>query len=119
MEIVSQARASEERQHDAALCDSALARVFDVLGKRWNGVILGSLAAGPVSFSRLARGIGGISDSVLSVRLSSLAAVGLVARTVDEGPPVSVTYRLTDAGRALLPALAELKAWAGEYLPEP
>jgi DNA-binding HxlR family transcriptional regulator len=56
---------------------------------------------------------------VLSERLSGLAAMGLVERTVDEGPPVSVTYRLTDAGRALLPALAELKAWASEYLPEP
>jgi DNA-binding HxlR family transcriptional regulator len=111
-------RDAEARGHDRALCDAGLARVFDVLGKRWNGVILGSLSTGPVSFSRLARGVGGISDSVLSERLSGLAAAGLVERTVDDGPPVSVTYRLTDAGRALLPALAELKAWASEYLPE-
>ena len=113
-------RAVEAREQDHALCDAGLTRVFDVLGKRWTGGdLLGSLATGPVSFSRLARGVGGISDSVLSERLSGLAAMGLVERTVDEGPPVSVTYRLTDAGRALLPALAELKAWASEYLPEP
>lgn len=116
---MKQARAPQEPPHDAALCDAGLARVFDVLGKRWNGVILGSLASGPVSFSRLARGIGGISDSVLSERLAGLAAAGLVERTVDTGPPVSVTYGLTEAGHALLPALGELKAWASSHLPEP
>jgi DNA-binding HxlR family transcriptional regulator len=112
-----QARATQEREHDPALCDAGLTRVFDVLGKRWNGLILASLANGPVSFSRLARGIGGISDSVLSERLSGLAALGLVERTVEEGPPVSVTYGLTDAGRALIPSLVELRAWATAYLP--
>jgi len=70
-----------------------------------------------VAWSQPSRGVPG-SDSVLSERLSGLAGMGLVERTVDEGPPVSVTYRLTDAGRILLPALAELKAWASEYLPE-
>ena len=34
----------------------------------------------------LSRAVGGVSDSVLSDRLSDLAAGGLVTRTVDEGP---------------------------------
>jgi DNA-binding HxlR family transcriptional regulator len=29
-------------------------------------------------------------------------------RIVDEGPPVSVGYQLTDTGRALLPALEQI-----------
>ncbi|HEV8057091.1 MAG TPA: winged helix-turn-helix transcriptional regulator, partial [Actinomycetota bacterium] len=37
--------------------------------------------------------------------------------TVGEGPPLSVTYALTDAGRALLPALAQISRWAEEHLP--
>jgi DNA-binding HxlR family transcriptional regulator len=41
----------------------------------------------------------------------------LIARTVDEGPPVAVSYELTEAGRALLPALHQLSAWAEEHLP--
>jgi DNA-binding HxlR family transcriptional regulator len=36
---------------------------------------------------------------------------------VSEGPPLSVTYELTDAGRALIPALNALAAWASENLP--
>lgn len=114
---MEQVRAVEAPTHEASLCDVALTRVFDVLGKRWNGLILGALAGGPLSFSRLARGVGGISDSVLSERLSGLAALGLVERSVDTGPPVAVTYALTDAGRALLPALAQLKEWARDHLP--
>jgi DNA-binding HxlR family transcriptional regulator len=44
--------------------------------------------------------------------------VGLVTRTVTDGPPLSVAYDLTDAGRALIPALAQISTWAEKYLPE-
>jgi DNA-binding HxlR family transcriptional regulator len=96
----------------------ALARAFRFLGKRWNAVVLGHLSAGPAGFRELSRAIEGISDSVLSDRLSDLAAGGLIARTVDEGPPVAVTYALTDRGRALMPALEQIALWASDNLPE-
>ena len=98
-------------------CDAALSHVFEILGKRWNGVIVGALSNGAASFSQLARGVTGISDSVLSERLSGLASAGIVTRVVDSGPPVSVTYDLSGAGRALLPAMDELRRWAEEHLP--
>lgn len=98
-------------------CDAALSHVFEILGKRWNGVIVGALSNGPASFSQLARGVTGISDSVLSDRLSGLAVAGIVTRVVDSGPPVSVTYALTPAGQALLPAMDELRDWARDHLP--
>ena len=97
-------------------CDAALSHVFEILGKRWNGVIIGALSGGPASFSQLARGVTGISDSVLSDRLTGLAGAGIVTRVVDSGPPVSVTYALSEAGQALLPAMDELRAWAGRHL---
>jgi len=43
---------------------------------------------------------------------------GLITRTVDEGPPISVTYALTDAGSALIPALDQIAVWAQRHLPE-
>jgi DNA-binding HxlR family transcriptional regulator len=97
---------------------AALARAFRFLGKRWNAVVLGHLSAGPAGFRDLSRAIDGISDSVLSDRLSDLAAGGLITRSVDEGPPVSVSYALTDCGRALMPALEQIAVWAQEHLPE-
>ncbi|MDX6256716.1 MAG: hypothetical protein QOJ11_3050 [Frankiales bacterium] len=95
--------------------DRALNQVFEFLGKRWNGVILGSLVAGPASFSGLARTVGGISDSVLSERLAGLVEGGLVVRSVCAGPPVAVIYDLSDRGKALIPALTELTRWAERY----
>ncbi|GMA86714.1 hypothetical protein GCM10025868_19640 [Angustibacter aerolatus] len=59
-----------EQAHDPRACDGALARAFGFLGKRWNGVILGTLGSGPLGFSDLRRAVQGISDSVLSDRLS-------------------------------------------------
>jgi DNA-binding HxlR family transcriptional regulator len=106
---------------DAEACaraDASLTRAFDVLGKRWTGVVLGTLSGGPAGFSALARAVDGISDSVLSDRLGELTRVGLITRTVDDGPPLSVTYELTDAGRALLPALEQISHWAEQHLPE-
>jgi DNA-binding HxlR family transcriptional regulator len=108
-------RRSEE---DCLRGDAALARAFGLLGKRWTGVVLGTLSEGPTGFRALARAVDGISDSMLSERLSELTNAGLVSRSVEEGPPLSVSYALTDAGRALLPALAQISRWAEEHLPE-
>jgi DNA-binding HxlR family transcriptional regulator len=105
---------------DAATCargDAALARAFDLLGQRWTGVVLGNLSTGPAGFRELARAIDGISDSMLSTRLTALTEAGLVTRTVDEGPPLSVAYDLTEAGQALIPALAQISRWAEDHLP--
>ena len=97
--------------------DAALARAFAFLGKRWNAVLLGNLKSGPAGFRELARASGGISDSVLSDRLTDLGKAGLITRTVEEGPPVSVSYALTVRGRALMPALEQISQWAQEHLP--
>jgi DNA-binding HxlR family transcriptional regulator len=109
-----------KRTHDPAVCvggDAALARAFVFLGKRWNAVVLGILSTGPGGFRDLSRAIGGISDSVLSDRLADLAGAGLIVRTVEEGPPISVSYALTDRGDALIPALEQIGLWANEHLP--
>jgi DNA-binding HxlR family transcriptional regulator len=103
-------------ERSAPVCDKALVIAFGFLGKRWNGVILGTLMDGAASFSELRRGVDGISDSVLSDRLTELATAGLVTRTVDEGPPIAVAYELTASGKALLPALTELTTWARSNL---
>ncbi len=82
-----------------------LARAFPFPGKRWTAMILGHLSHGPTGFRDLARGTGGISDSVLSARLTDLTAGELITLSVSEGSPVTVTYELTERGQALMPAL--------------
>jgi DNA-binding HxlR family transcriptional regulator len=102
---------------ECARGDAALVRAFDLLGKRWTGVVLGTLSGGPSGFRALARAVDGISDSMLSDRLSALGDAGLVSRNVNDGPPISVAYELTESGRALLPALDQIARWAEEHLP--
>ncbi len=111
--VVTQDAAEE---HVAPQCDAALSDAFALLGKRWNGVILGTLMTGPAGFSEIRRALGGISDSVLSDRLSELTAAGLVLREVDEGPPVGVRYQLAEPGKALMPVLNQLMTWARNNL---
>lgn len=108
---------ARELDHEPPTCDAALARAFSFLGKRWNGVLLGTLVQGPAGFAELKRAVAGISDSVLSDRLSELVCAGLVERRVDEGPPLAVTYRASTAGQALVPALDALASWASANLP--
>ena len=78
-------------------------------------ILLGD-QGGPVGFAELRRGVGSITDSVLSDRLSELAVGGLIDRTVTDTRPPGVTYALTPAGAALLPILHELAAWADQHL---
>jgi DNA-binding HxlR family transcriptional regulator len=39
--------------------DEALVRAFDLLGKRWTGVLLATLSGGPARFRSLARAVDG------------------------------------------------------------
>lgn len=108
---------ASEVTHDAPVCDAALSVAFGLLGKRWNGIILGALRTGPAGFAEIRRAIGSITDSMLSDRLSELAASGLVERTVTDARPPGVNYGLTPAGSALVPILDELARWAQGHLP--
>lgn len=109
----------EERNEEACkTVDAGMARVFALLGKRWTGMIVSVLMERPVHFAELRRAVPGISERMLSDRLAELGAAGLVLREVDEGPPLRVSYRLTEAGAALEPALRELAEWAKAHLPD-
>jgi DNA-binding HxlR family transcriptional regulator len=106
-----------ESAHEDGTCE-AMTQVFSLLGKRWSGLIIVTLLDGPARFSQIARLVPGVSERMLSERLSELATADLVRREVEEGPPVNVRYRLTTRGEALRPALAELERWGREQLLE-
>jgi DNA-binding HxlR family transcriptional regulator len=54
---------------------------------------------------------------MLSERLRSLEAEGLVTRTVVPESPVRVEYELTGKGRELQDALHEIASWAERWIP--
>jgi DNA-binding HxlR family transcriptional regulator len=89
----------------------------ELIGRRWTGAIVAVLLDhGPLRFSEIAQSVPELSDRLLSERIKELEARGLVARHVEPGPPVRVTYELTAMGHELQPALDELRSWARQWL---
>lgn len=84
-----------------------------MLGKRWTGLLIDLLLQRAARFSELHSALPMLSKRVLSERLSELQSIGLIEREVDAGPPITATYRLTERGRALGPAMDALRVWAG------
>ncbi|MFC1429686.1 winged helix-turn-helix transcriptional regulator [Streptacidiphilus sp. N1-3] len=110
-----------EAEEHGAMCTgagSAFARAFGLLGKRWTGLIVTALMSGPIRFADFRRVVPGISERMLSERLTELVAADMVVREVEPGPPLRVSYDLTETGAALRPALVELGRWAEECLPK-
>lgn len=88
---------------------------IELIGRRWNGVILQSLMTGEARFAELRRRIPGITDAMLSSRLRDLEQAGLLERRVSSGPPVGVHYTLTGLGVELGPVLDAIAAWGSSW----
>ena len=88
---------------------------MDVLSKPWNGILIAALEGGPLRFSEIAARVPDIADRVLSARMKELETRGLVSRHVEPGPPVRVTYALTEVGRGFR-AVADAATTWGESL---
>src|SRR5947199_1653282 len=81
--------------------------LLDLLGRRWALRVLWELRDGQqLTFRELQERCGGVSSSVLNVRLTEVRAADVVTVAASGG------YALTDEGRELLTALAPLDAWA-------
>ncbi|HEX6024647.1 MAG TPA: helix-turn-helix domain-containing protein [Solirubrobacter sp.] len=89
----------------------------ELVGKRWTGAILYVLMqGGRMRFTEIANAVEDLSDRLLSERMKELEARGIVSRQVSEETPTKVSYELTEKGRELAPAMAELKVWADRWL---
>ena len=91
---------------------------LSVFGSRWTIEILSALyISGPRRFNQMKNLLEGISSRTLSDKLRYLADEGLVSRQVSDGPPIRVTYLLTEhgrtCGRLLSPLVAHLKIHLG------
>jgi DNA-binding HxlR family transcriptional regulator len=89
----------------------------ELIGRRWTGAIVEVLLnGGAMRFSQIAAAVPELSDRLLSERMKELEARGIVERHVHNESPVRVEYELTTMGRALAPALRELRRWGQHYL---
>ncbi|MEX0347187.1 MAG: winged helix-turn-helix transcriptional regulator [Rhizobiaceae bacterium] len=87
----------------------------NVTGK-WRMIIILALEDEPKRFGDMKRCIGDVTQSVLAENLRGLQRDGYLTRTVDPGPPVAVSYELTELGRSLLEMLKPLVYWSHEQM---
>jgi DNA-binding HxlR family transcriptional regulator len=91
---------------------------FEILGKKWNGLIIHYLSLctnGTAHFSDMKRDLPEITPRALSLKLTELIEYGLIDKVVTSGSSVSISYHLTEKGRALTNALAPIQNWAHQY----
>jgi DNA-binding HxlR family transcriptional regulator len=103
-------------EHKLELC-ARFHHAVEVIGRRWSGaIVMLLLQCKAARFNELLAAIPGISDRLLTERLRELEAEGIVRRTVEPGPPVRVTYGLSEAGKELEQALTALGRWAERWV---
>ena len=89
------------------------ARALNVVGDRWTLLIVRELLARPARFTELRDGLPGIAPNLLSNRLKTLQAAGVVERRLAD---TGVVYALTAWGAQLRAPLMALAAWSAPLM---
>lgn len=87
-----------------------------IFGDAWMLIIVSELLASTCRFNELQRKVCGISPVTLTNRLKRLERLGIVSRTAKAEDQLSVSYCITDKGRAMEPALREIRRYGAAYL---
>lgn len=88
-----------------------LARALDVVGDRWNLLIVRELLVQPARYGELTAALPGIASNLLAERLRSLVAAGVVERRLDPDRN-SALYALTPWGEQLRDTVDALVRWS-------
>jgi DNA-binding HxlR family transcriptional regulator len=90
-------------------------RALELLGLRWNLLILRAAASGATRYAEIERELG-IPRKMLARRLKLLVAHGLLERRPYEARPPRFEYRLTGKGWDLSHAVALIAEWGERHM---
>lgn len=88
-----------------------IACALDLFGDRWTLLVIRDLFLGRQRFEEFLASREGIATNILTSRLKSLVAQGLVKRTPDPEDGRRVIYQLTERGRSTKDILMPLARW--------
>jgi DNA-binding HxlR family transcriptional regulator len=108
MELGKVTDRTRRRYEDA--CGAAHA--LDLVGERWALLVIRELMLGPKRFGDLRADLPGISANVLTQRLESLEAAGVLVRRKLPPPASAQVYELTPWGYEAEPIFQTLGRWA-------
>ena len=95
--------------------DCSIANALAVVGERWSLLVLREAMLGERRFDRFVRNTGASRD-ILTARLRTLVAAGVLRRKQYSDHPPRYEYLLTESGHALRPVLMALMAWGDRYV---
>lgn len=98
---------------DVRVC--SVARTLELVGAKWTLLVVRELLLGNHRFDDIARFTGAPRD-ILTTRLRSLEAEGLVTRVQYQERPPRFEYHLTEVGRSLAPIVATLREFGDRHL---
>jgi DNA-binding HxlR family transcriptional regulator len=108
----------EARIRDFPRDACSVASTLEIIGERWTMHVLREAFLGVRRFEEFHRNIG-VARNILSDRLTTLVAEGILRReSYSEHPPRS-EYRLTRKGVDLYGILVELMKWGNRWSPNP
>jgi DNA-binding HxlR family transcriptional regulator len=97
-------------------CPCPLTAALNVIGGKWNVIVLYWLATGTQRFSDLQRLMPAVTHKVLTASLRQLEHDGLVLRAVYPVVPPRVEYMLSEHGRSVIPVVEAIRQWGHEHL---
>ena len=100
---------------DTSRWPCTIARSADMLGDRWNLLIIRQACLGAPRFEHFQHSLG-IGRNILSLRLQRLVDGGVLRRVAYQHAPERFEYRLTQQGREVFPILAAMAAWGDRWL---
>lgn len=89
---------------------------FELIGKKWTGLIIYVLMSGPKRFSEIHSSIPSLSKRMLTERMKELEEEGIVIRHVIPERPVRIEYILTKKGSELGMILGPVSKWAKTWI---
>jgi DNA-binding HxlR family transcriptional regulator len=92
--------------------------LFQVLGSRWNLVIIWHLDKQSLRFTELQKRMGDVNSKTVTRHLRDLEKFNIIHRVVYPEVPPRVEYSLTGHGKAFLPVFEVIREW-GASLPSP
>lgn len=92
-----------------------VARTLDVIGDWWSLLIVRDAFDGVRRFSEFQKGLG-MAKNILSTRLRTLVAQGILELAPASDGSAYQEYILTDKGRALFPVIVGLRQWGEDHL---
>ncbi|MDT3404028.1 winged helix-turn-helix transcriptional regulator [Mucilaginibacter terrae] len=95
-----------------ALEKCPVTHTMEKIGGYWKPIILYHLSHGDRRYSELKRAIPAITEKMLIQHLKQLEVDNIVIRESKQVIPPYVTYRLSNAGKDLMPVIDAMAEWA-------